>query len=75
MDNLIEKYLGEVKQDPRDFSDDDWIVYDEHTGHIAKFVKKGKNKMNISRHFSSSKHAGAKIGYAKKHLVYIKWDK
>jgi len=75
---LIEKYLGEAKkakQDPRDFDDEDWIVYDKHTGHIAKFVKKGKNKMNISKHFTSSSQDGAKIAYAKRKLVIIKWDK
>ena len=36
-----------------------------------KKIKKTKKTMNISNHFSSSKHAGVNIGYAKKHLKWL----
>ena len=70
----IDKYLSEGDIPTVEYKKvgaDDWIVYDENTGEIQKIVKAGKRKVNISKHFVSSKSAGVKASYAVKNLSWL----
>lgn len=58
----------------KEYTDEDWLVYNTSTGEIIKYLKKPKGRKmgNVAKHFTSSRdQEGVQIGYAKKHLSHL----